>query len=71
MIEHRLAHLAHKQERRARYVGTRKNLFDVRRHSALLLRDVTETATEREWIWLGACPRPGVCVRLNEWIFLE
>jgi hypothetical protein len=35
-IEHRLAHLARKQGRRARYVGTRKNLFDLRRYSALL-----------------------------------
>ena len=36
MIEHRLAHLSRKQGRRARYVGTRKNLFDLRRYSALL-----------------------------------
>ena len=35
-IEHRLAHLSRKQGRRARYVGTRKNLFDLRRYSALL-----------------------------------
>jgi hypothetical protein len=35
-IEHRLAHLARKQGRRARYIGTRKNLFDLRRYSALL-----------------------------------
>ena len=35
-IEHRLAHLSRKQGRRGRYVGTRKNLFDLRRYSALL-----------------------------------
>lgn len=36
MIEHRLAHLSNKQGRRARYVGTRKNLLDLRRYAALL-----------------------------------
>jgi hypothetical protein len=30
-VEHRLAHLGCRQGRRARYRGTRKNLFDVRR----------------------------------------
>lgn len=35
-IEHRLAHLSRKQGPRARYKGTRKNLFDLRRHSANL-----------------------------------
>ncbi len=35
-IEHRLAHLSNKQGRQARYVGTRKNLLDLRRHAALL-----------------------------------
>jgi hypothetical protein len=35
-IEHRLAHLSNKQGRRARYVGTRKNLLDLRRYAALL-----------------------------------
>ena len=30
-VEHRLAHLGRRQGRRARYRGTRKNLFDVRR----------------------------------------
>lgn len=34
-IEHRLAHLGRRQGRRARYCGTRKNLFDVRRSAAL------------------------------------
>ncbi|APR83708.1 Mobile element protein [Minicystis rosea] len=35
-VEHRLAHLSNKQGRRARYVGTRKNLLDLRRYAALL-----------------------------------
>ena len=35
-IEHKLAHLSRKQGPRARYKGTRKNLFDLRRHSANL-----------------------------------
>ena len=30
-IEHRLAHVAQRQGRRARYCGTRSNLFDLRR----------------------------------------
>lgn len=34
-IEHSLAHLCRRQGRRARYRGTRKNLFDVRRASAV------------------------------------
>jgi hypothetical protein len=34
-VEHRLAHLSQSQGRRARYVGQRKNLFDVRRHAAV------------------------------------
>jgi hypothetical protein len=34
-IEHSLAHLCRRQGRRARYRGTRKNLFDTRRAAAL------------------------------------
>jgi hypothetical protein len=30
-VEHALAHAGHWQGRRARYLGTRKNLFDLRR----------------------------------------
>ena len=30
-VEHALAHIGHWQGRRARYLGTRKNLFDLRR----------------------------------------
>jgi len=35
-VEHRLAHLGHKQGRRARYRGTRNNLFDTRRAAAVV-----------------------------------
>src|SRR5262249_48527453 len=34
-IEHRLAHLARRQGRRARYIGTRKNTFDLRRAATI------------------------------------
>jgi hypothetical protein len=34
-IEHRLAHIARRQGRRARYRGTRKNTFDLRRAAAI------------------------------------
>jgi hypothetical protein len=34
-IEHRLAHISQRQGRRARYRGVRRNLFDLRRASAL------------------------------------
>lgn len=34
-VEHKLAHLVRRQGRRARYRGTRKNLFDLRRASAV------------------------------------
>ena len=34
-IEHRLAHIARRQGRRARYIGARKNTFDLRRASAI------------------------------------
>jgi hypothetical protein len=35
-IEHRLSHVVHRQGRRARYRGQRKNLFDLRRASAVV-----------------------------------
>jgi hypothetical protein len=35
-VEHKLAHVGRRQGRRARYRGTRKNLFDLRRASAIL-----------------------------------
>lgn len=35
-VEHALAHLARKQGRRARYIGNRKNVFDLRRHAAVV-----------------------------------
>jgi len=34
-VEHSLAHLGQSQGRRGRYLGRRKNLFDVRRHAAV------------------------------------
>jgi len=40
--EHRLAHLAAKQGPRARYTGERGNLFDLRRHAAMLNLEVIE-----------------------------
>ena len=35
-IEHRLAHISRKQGRRARYLGLRKNLFDLCRSATVL-----------------------------------
>lgn len=35
-VEHTLAHLSRKQGRRARYLGVRKNVFDLRRHAAVV-----------------------------------
>jgi hypothetical protein len=35
-VEHALAHLSRKQGRRARYTGVRKNVFDLRRHAAVV-----------------------------------
>lgn len=39
-VEHRLAHHAQKQGRKARYLGLRNNLFDARRHAAVLNLEV-------------------------------
>jgi hypothetical protein len=41
-IEHRLAHLSQRQSNNARYLGTRKNTFDVRRHAALMNLEVAQ-----------------------------
>ena len=35
-VEHALAHLSRKQGRRARYRDIRKNIFDLRRHAAVV-----------------------------------
>ena len=35
-IEHRLGHISARKDPRARYIGTRKNLYDLRRSSAVL-----------------------------------
>ena len=34
-VEHALAHIAARKGQRARYIGTRKNLFDLRRAAAI------------------------------------
>ncbi len=47
VVEHRLAHLARKQGPRARYRGTRKNLFDVRRHAVVLNLETIQRVEER------------------------
>ncbi len=39
-IEPRLAHVGRKQGRRARYLGVRKNLFDLRRAAAVVNLEV-------------------------------
>lgn len=41
-VEHSLAHLGQRQGRRARYRGTRKNLFDVRRAAAIQNLEITQ-----------------------------
>jgi hypothetical protein len=45
-IEHALAHLAQKQGDRARYLGERKNLFDLRRTAAVLNLEVAQRALD-------------------------
>lgn len=46
-VEHRLAHLARKQGPRARYIGARKNTYDLRRYAAVLNLEVIQRR-ERE-----------------------
>lgn len=41
-VEHRLAHHAQKQGTRARYLGLRNNVFDSRRHAAVLNLEVAD-----------------------------
>jgi hypothetical protein len=41
-VEHRLAHLSQRQSNTARYLGTRKNTFDVRRHAAVMNLEATQ-----------------------------
>jgi hypothetical protein len=43
-IEHRQAHTCRRQGRRARYVGSRKNEFDLRRASAVSNLEVMHRA---------------------------
>ena len=44
-IEHRLAHVGRKQGRRARYRGTRSNLFDLRRAAAVVNLETAQRCT--------------------------
>jgi DDE family transposase/transposase-like protein DUF772 len=46
-VEHRLAHLSRKQGPRARYLGLRKNLFDLRRYSAVLNLEIIQQWGDR------------------------
>jgi hypothetical protein len=47
-VEHRLAHLGRRQGPRARYRGTRKNLFDLRRTAAIQNLEVLDRRLSRE-----------------------
>jgi hypothetical protein len=42
VVEHRLAHVAQRQGRRARYTGTRSNLFDLRRACAIQNLEISQ-----------------------------
>lgn len=46
-IEHRLAHISQRQGRRARYCGTRKNLFDLRRAASVQNLETLQRAHAR------------------------
>lgn len=46
-VEHTLAHLSRKQKRRARYLGARKNLLDVRRAAAVINLETIHRALTR------------------------
>ncbi len=41
-VEHRLAHIGHRQGSRARYLGTRKNLYDLRRAAVIQNLETTQ-----------------------------
>jgi hypothetical protein len=41
-VEHRLAHLARKQGPRARYIGVRNNVYDLRRYASILNLEVMQ-----------------------------
>jgi hypothetical protein len=47
VVEHKLAHLAQRQGHRARYRGTRKNLFDLRRAAAIQNLEVIQCRQQR------------------------
>ncbi len=55
MIEHKLAHISQRQGNHARYLGVRKNTFDLRR--AIAIRVFRSSWNLREWRppgWEGA-----------------
>jgi hypothetical protein len=41
-VEHSLAHIAQRQGRRSRYMGARKNLFDLRRAAIIQNLEITQ-----------------------------
>jgi hypothetical protein len=47
VVEHKLAHLAQRQGHRARYRGTRKNLFNLRRAAAIQNLEVIQCRQQR------------------------
>jgi hypothetical protein len=47
-VEHALAHVGHWQGRRARYRGTRKNLFDLRRVAVVTTSTSSPPACNRQ-----------------------
>ena len=70
MIEHKLAHISQRQGNDARFVGVRKNTFDLRRASAIQNLETIQRAksirvrqrndvTFEPFGALGACPSNG------------
>lgn len=47
-VEHSLAHLGQRQGRRARYLGTRKNTYDLRRNAAVVNLEVVQRNLEAQ-----------------------
>ena len=62
-VEHTLAHIGHWQGRRARYRGTRKNLFDLRRIAAVHNLHITASQPVTDSYQLTALRLPDRCSR--------
>jgi Transposase DDE domain/Transposase domain (DUF772) len=62
-VEHALAHIAARKGSRARYIGTRKNLFDLRRASAIQNLEAVHRA-EREAAQVAAITGASTCSAL-------